>query len=116
MFTTDNGKELNSYYMANYRTKLLFSSFINLPAVFQIGIAVEYLNTKNIGMYIDLHNVHYFYIDPRLNVNNMLVNQAKTGKLTDIIEHISLDVPFNNIVDGYVYGITNAIKHLHEWC
>jgi hypothetical protein len=69
----DTGKELLEFYVTKYDKILKASEFVKLPPIYQIGIIFEFLQVKkNIGMLVDLHNVNIFYVDPRINANNLI--------------------------------------------
>lgn len=110
----DAGGDLLKFYFNKYNKILNIDSFVKLPPIYQISIIKEFLQTKNIGFITDLYNVNVFYIDPRINANNILKHFNEKGKLTDIIIHLNFDIKesFTNVTDSDIYAINYIFDNI----
>jgi hypothetical protein len=111
----DAGKELLEFYVNKYNKILIASEFVKLPPIYQIGIIFEFLQlNKNIGVLVDLHNVNIFYVDPRINANNILKHYNEKGQLTDIIKHLHFELEdgFKTIPEASIYAINYVFEHM----
>jgi hypothetical protein len=79
----DIATQFIKYYMVNYNEKLHVNTFITLPLEYQLGIFMEFFQTMNLEFIFDTHTYIIYYIDPRLNANNVIAKYNKDGILTD---------------------------------
>lgn len=111
----DTGKELLEFYVTKYDKILKASEFVKLPPIYQTGIIFEFLQVKkNIGVLVDLHNVNIFYVDPKLNANNILKHLNEHGQFTDIITHLHFELTegFKTIPEASIYAIKYVFEHI----
>jgi len=103
-------KELVDFYIAKYNNIMHISSFVKLSSTYQLGVIIEFLNSKNVSYVCDLHNVYIFYVDPRLNANNIIKHYNEKGQLTDIIKSFNKDTEFKSILEANVWTIEYIFK------
>ncbi len=105
-------KELVDFYIAKYNKIIHISSFVKLSPTYQLGVIIEFLNSKNVSYLCDLYNVYIFYVDPRLNANNIIKHYNEKGQLTDIIKSFNKDTEFKSIIEANIWTIEYIFKEI----
>jgi hypothetical protein len=103
-------KELINFYIARYNNIINISSFVKLPAIYQIGVINEFLAYKNISYVCNFQGIHICYVDQKLHIDNVTNYSDETGKLINLLKSSSKEMKFATMLDAN----KEAIKHIFK--
>jgi hypothetical protein len=98
--------EFGSFYNKRYQN---ISTFVKLPFTYQIGVFIEFLATKDVGIHADRYSIVLYYVYPEAKLKE-LENLYRDSRSFYIKEEY-LDIP-NDLLTNYKKAIEYAFAFL----